>query len=129
MTEVSVNSVKLVENSTIKLFVFFPIVTKNANQDILKHVGMDPDATEENLVDICTRTQLVVNANSSPIFFITVSFASRVFAAAAQSSKHTWGTFMRIQTLKIPNAKISTNELITLVWSTQGLRLCTLIGG
>ena len=74
-----------VKSTWKQVFVGNQIVTK----DILKHVGMDPDATEENLVDICTKTQLVVNANSSPIFFITVSFASRVFAGAAQSTKHT----------------------------------------
>ena len=64
------------------MFVGNSIVTK----DILKRVGMDPDATEENLVDICTRTQLVVNANRSLIYYIfctTVSFGSRVFVAAA----------------------------------------------
>ena len=58
----------------------------NCHKDILKRVGMDPDATEENLVDICTRTQLVVNANRSLIYYIfctTVSFGSRVFVAAA----------------------------------------------
>ena len=62
----------------------------NCHKDILKRVGMDPDATEENLVDICTRTQLVVNANRSLIYYIfctTVSFGSRVFVAAAHHSQ------------------------------------------
>ena len=41
MTEASANFVRPVENSTMKLFVLFPIVTENANHDILKHVEME----------------------------------------------------------------------------------------
>ena len=36
MTEASANSVRHVKNSTIKLDVLFPIVTENANQDIVR---------------------------------------------------------------------------------------------
>ena len=94
-----------------------------ADRDILKHVGLVIDASEENFAAICITHYLVIDVSRLVVTNFIVNSVKEVSATDAPLKMHISTTSMKM--IKSPIVKISTNNrgLVHL-----GTASCTLLG-